>query len=249
MRVYVAGPLFTPTERDRLRDVAGHVEAAGEDPILPIPREGFTVEEDRPEVYRACVEGVTAADALVAVLDGADADSGVAYEVGYARSRGTPVLGLRADYRTLGPEGPVNTMLAQGVNRLALPASPEEEARAVADFLRDPPSPDRERLTRDKVPQMRRRGDEDVDVTRVEGEDHVRHLKRYLVERAQALVAAEGVEEKDLVSDLLEGVETLMEQRAWSGESIREVKEKREREFGGLDQGYVLGAGTEEGSP
>lgn len=249
MRVYVAGPLFTPDERQRLRRVADHVEAAGGEPVLPIPDEGFTVEEDRPEVYRSCIEGVTGADALVAVLDGADADSGVAYEVGYARARGTPVLGLRADYRTLGPEGAVNTMLAQGVNRLALPASPEEEARAVADFLRDPPEAGRPRLTRDKVPQMRRRGGGEVQVTQVEGEDHVRHLKRYLARRAGDLADAEGVDEKDLVTDLLEGVETLIEMRSWDGESIRQVKEKREREFGGLDEGYVLGAGTEEGSP
>jgi len=39
-------------------------------------------------------------DMVVALLDGADVDSGVAFEIGYARGLGKPVLGVRTDYRT-----------------------------------------------------------------------------------------------------------------------------------------------------
>lgn len=45
---------------------------------------------------------VDEADAVLAVLDGADVDSGVACEVGYAMARGKPIVGLRTDRRRSG---------------------------------------------------------------------------------------------------------------------------------------------------
>lgn len=39
------------------------------------------------------------ADALVAVLDGVDVDSGTAAEIGYAFARGKPIVGYRGDFR------------------------------------------------------------------------------------------------------------------------------------------------------
>jgi nucleoside 2-deoxyribosyltransferase len=38
-------------------------------------------------------------DAVLAVLDGSDVDSGTAAEVGYAFARGKPILGYRGDFR------------------------------------------------------------------------------------------------------------------------------------------------------
>lgn len=52
---------------------------------------------------------------MVAVLDGADVDSGTAWEIGYAYAKGKPVLGLRTDFRTLGIEGNVNLMIESSV--------------------------------------------------------------------------------------------------------------------------------------
>ena len=42
------------------------------------------------------------ADALVAVLDGADVDSGTAAEIGYAYARGKRIVGYRGDSRRAG---------------------------------------------------------------------------------------------------------------------------------------------------
>lgn len=47
-------------------------------------------------------EAITAAAALLAVLDGPDVDSGTAAEVGYAAGLGKPVVGLRTDLRPAG---------------------------------------------------------------------------------------------------------------------------------------------------
>jgi nucleoside 2-deoxyribosyltransferase len=42
------------------------------------------------------------ADGLLAVLDGVDVDSGTAAEIGFAASRGKPIVGLRLDVRQTG---------------------------------------------------------------------------------------------------------------------------------------------------
>jgi nucleoside 2-deoxyribosyltransferase len=48
---------------------------------------------------------IDGADAVLAVLDGADVDSGTAAEIGYAYARGLPVVGIRLDLRTTGDPG------------------------------------------------------------------------------------------------------------------------------------------------
>lgn len=45
------------------------------------------------------------ADAVMAVLDGSDVDSGTAAEVGYAAALGKPVVGYRTDIREAGEAG------------------------------------------------------------------------------------------------------------------------------------------------
>jgi nucleoside 2-deoxyribosyltransferase len=42
---------------------------------------------------------IDAAQAVVAVLDGTDVDSGTAAEIGYAFARGKPIVGYRGDFR------------------------------------------------------------------------------------------------------------------------------------------------------
>ena len=43
--------------------------------------------------------GIDRSDAVLAVLDGTDVDSGTAAEIGYAFAKGTPILGYRGDFR------------------------------------------------------------------------------------------------------------------------------------------------------
>ena len=75
---------------------------------------------------------------VLARLDGPDADSGTAYEVGYAASKGIPVLGLRTDFRQLQSKG-LNVMLAEGCSeimcRFSFNESLEDLARDVAQRL------------------------------------------------------------------------------------------------------------------
>jgi hypothetical protein len=54
---------------------------------------------------------VEGASIVVAVLDGADADSGTCWEVGFAYAKGIPILGIRTDFRGTGDMEGFNLML------------------------------------------------------------------------------------------------------------------------------------------
>jgi nucleoside 2-deoxyribosyltransferase len=53
-------------------------------------------------IGRHNAHGIEDADLVVAVLDGSDADSGTASEIGYACAKGKPVIGYRSDFRLSG---------------------------------------------------------------------------------------------------------------------------------------------------
>lgn len=54
------------------------------------------------EIGRFNAECIDRSDALFAILDGVDVDSGTAAEIGYAFARGKRVCGLRTDFRLAG---------------------------------------------------------------------------------------------------------------------------------------------------
>ena len=122
MKLYFAGPLFTTPERAWNADVVAGVRGAGHEVFLPQEKE---VGLDTAGIFRADVAGIDAADALLAVVDGADADAGTSWEVGYAYASGMPILLVRTDIRAGdGVADPVNAMVAESASiRLDLPAA------------------------------------------------------------------------------------------------------------------------------
>jgi nucleoside 2-deoxyribosyltransferase len=136
LRIYLAAPLFAQTERIANRDLAARLERElpGAKVILP---QDFKVSDsynDRKNyrfLFRSCLESIDTADALVAVLDGPDADSGVGFEVGYAYARRIPVVGVRTDYRA-GQDRGVNLMLSQAAGRFVFDMAFQEDPGALA---------------------------------------------------------------------------------------------------------------------
>jgi hypothetical protein len=59
---------------------------------------------DRSTVAASNVQLLLAADAVLAILDGPDIDSGTAAEIGFASAAGTPVVGYRTDVRSGVPD-------------------------------------------------------------------------------------------------------------------------------------------------
>ncbi len=68
---------------------------------------------EQARIFSENLNALESADIVVAVIEGADADSGTAWEMGYAKARGKPVLGLRTDFRRAGQNEQVNLMLEQ----------------------------------------------------------------------------------------------------------------------------------------
>jgi nucleoside 2-deoxyribosyltransferase len=141
MNIYVAAPLFSQAERLYNRRLAEALETALPESatvVLPqdfnkvvAPGEGFA-----RRMFEKCVEGVDQADVVVALLDGADADSGTSMELGYAYAKGKFIIGVRSDFRGLEDQG-VNLMLSRACRHMLWDhgKQPEEVARMIAEWL------------------------------------------------------------------------------------------------------------------
>ncbi|MBA2718827.1 MAG: nucleoside 2-deoxyribosyltransferase [Chloroflexi bacterium] len=131
MKLYFAGPLFTSAERAWNDDLTTTLRAGGHEVFLPQDKEPG---KDAPGIFSSDVGGIDWADALVAIMDGADPDSGTAWECGYADGK-KPILLVRTDFRAeAGTGAPYNAMLTESATiRLDLPFAPL--ARVVAEVL------------------------------------------------------------------------------------------------------------------
>lgn len=111
MRIYLAGPLFTTAEREFNMQLATRLRAAGHEVF--VPQEHPLSEPTGKAVLRKDLEGLDWADGVVAIMDGADPDSGTAWECGYAYATQKPVVLFRSDLRGSGDADdiPYNAML------------------------------------------------------------------------------------------------------------------------------------------
>ena len=113
MRVFLAAPLFSEAERNFNTQVAGELRAAGFDVWLaqeaPFIQEGSA--EEKKAIFDGDIKALRDSNVVLAVLDGIDVDSGVAFEMGYAYAIGKPIFGLRTDYRTFSMIEQINLML------------------------------------------------------------------------------------------------------------------------------------------
>ncbi|HPD76465.1 MAG TPA: nucleoside 2-deoxyribosyltransferase [Methanoregulaceae archaeon] len=115
-RIYLAAPLFSEAERAYNAALARLLEENLFDVYVPQDAGDDSSGRDLTEhsrMFSAHREALDTADAVVAIIDGADADSGTAWEMGYASARGTPVFALRTDFRKVGVHEHVNLMLEQ----------------------------------------------------------------------------------------------------------------------------------------
>jgi len=115
-RIYLAGPLFSAAERRfniwltaLLTDHFFSVylpQEAGDDTCHRDP-------DAQKDIFTMHCEALASTDIVVAVIDGADADSGTSWEMGFAFARGIPVVAFRTDFRRAGMHEHVILMLEQ----------------------------------------------------------------------------------------------------------------------------------------
>lgn len=115
-RVYLAAPLFSEAERVFNASVARLLRAHLFEVYLPQEAGDDSDTRDFCQQGRLFLSNKTAlkeSDLIVAIIEGADADSGTAWEMGYAFAQGKPVIALRTDFRRVGHHEHVNLMLEQ----------------------------------------------------------------------------------------------------------------------------------------
>lgn len=115
-KVYLAAPLFSEAECDFNRKVADIL--TGYAMQVHLPQDCGDSEHSRElsiqrEIFEKNVHAIHNADIVVAVIDGADADSGTSWEIGYAFGLRKKIIALRTDFRHVGHNEMVNLMLEQ----------------------------------------------------------------------------------------------------------------------------------------
>ena len=121
--IYLAAPLFSAAEQEFNLRLAATLKEKGF--VVFLPQEDSKDTKDmrgqdlQNYIFKSNAKAIRDCDIMVAVLDGADVDSGTAWEVGYAYALGKSVFGLRTDFRTLGEhEGVVNIMIAYSMKSI-----------------------------------------------------------------------------------------------------------------------------------
>lgn len=121
-RIYLAAPLFSEAERIYNHQLADLLAQNLFDVYLPQEAGDDSDLRETAEQYNLFCRNLQAlrdADIIVAVIDGADADSGTAWEMGYAHALNKPVYALRTDFRRAGIFEHVNLMLEQSATVVA----------------------------------------------------------------------------------------------------------------------------------
>jgi len=106
--IYLAGPLFTAAEIKFNLELYKILTEKGYHVFLP---QQECAGKELEDIFHTCKTGVDASDAILAILDGADADSGTCWECGYAVAKNKPVVLVRTDIRHSGDTKGFNAML------------------------------------------------------------------------------------------------------------------------------------------
>lgn len=106
IKLYLAGPCFSEADRASLLLMAKELEktmhyiATEEKQVqvyLPFRDAGDWTTVGAEAVFVRDLQAIDNSDIVVAVLDGADVDSGTAAEMGYAWARGKPIFAVCTD--------------------------------------------------------------------------------------------------------------------------------------------------------
>jgi nucleoside 2-deoxyribosyltransferase/predicted secreted protein len=115
-RIYLAAPLFSEAERHYNSSIAHQLKELLFEVHVPQDIGDSSAERDKggnASIYEENLRALRESDIVVAIIDGADADSGTAWEMGYAKAIGKKVIALRTDFRHVGHHEHVNLMLEQ----------------------------------------------------------------------------------------------------------------------------------------
>ncbi len=117
-KIIMFGPLFTQAERIWNKLLKDAIERAGRGKfkvVLPQEEADKFIKKDKIDIggiVQSCLNNAKSMPIAIAILDGADADSGTCIEIGFRKGRNKklPVIGVRTDFR-VSEDGGLNAML------------------------------------------------------------------------------------------------------------------------------------------
>jgi nucleoside 2-deoxyribosyltransferase len=123
--IYLAAPLFNDRERAFNELLASHLEnwatvflpQRDGQLLAQLIEDGMTPTLAERRVFRADISAMMASDLLIAVLDGAHIDEGVAFEIGFVCGRNSCCVGLQTDTRRALPSGN-NPMIGRSLQEI-----------------------------------------------------------------------------------------------------------------------------------
>lgn len=126
MKIYLAAPIFNPSEREFNLDIANIFESHGITVFLP-QRDGILIENEMIQgkkaleyainlAYKQDLNAISESSLVFAILDGRTQDEGVCFEMGYALALNIPITAFKSDIRISHPWG-INPMLQGSVQK------------------------------------------------------------------------------------------------------------------------------------
>ena len=99
MKVYIAGKIWTESEKEMLEKIDSLCKKLGLETFLPHRDAGLAKSaEDATKIFNAdIIEGFKDIGLVIASLDGLHVGAGTAWELGYAYARGIPAIGIKTD--------------------------------------------------------------------------------------------------------------------------------------------------------
>ena len=151
MKIYFAGPLFTPAERRFIDECAVQLRDAGFDVFVPHEHEHELALDDTvtaERIFAKDFDALAEANAVLAILDGPVIDDGTACEIGifYGLMRSDPakkgIVGMTHDLRTMrdsdrqGEVKGLNLFVVGCIEAVGTIVTSLDEAQAVLDGWR-----------------------------------------------------------------------------------------------------------------
>ena len=118
--IYLAASMFSAFERERNEYIEKELLKRGNYSIfLPQRVSPTTINgiETKLNIFEVCRDKICESDIVIALVDGADVDSGVSWELGYAYAKGVPSICVRTDLRKAEEKG-INVMLEYGSSKV-----------------------------------------------------------------------------------------------------------------------------------
>lgn len=120
IKIYLAASMFSAFDRERNEYIENEIGKRGNYQVFlpqrvsPVVINGIETKEN---IFEACRDKILDSNIVVALVDGADVDSGVCWELGYAYAKGIPAICVRTDLRKAEEKG-VNVMIEYGSSKV-----------------------------------------------------------------------------------------------------------------------------------